>query len=129
VTYGISSRPRASTGNRGITKNEISVRAISRTRSRAGRIYGGKKVLGLARANASKKGRRKWAMRGSNPRPVSTENPPIDQRPGAESGAPDDATATIHNPVPSDLRLVIDRWATLPPAIRAAVLALVKAGA
>jgi len=48
---------------------------------------------------------------------------------GAESGAPGDATATIHNPVPSDLRLVIDRWSTLPPAIRAAVLALVKAGA
>ena len=50
-------------------------------------------------------------------------NTPLSELGGAESGA----QAAPHPPNGSELHALINAWPTLPPAIRAGILAMVKA--
>lgn len=54
----------------------------------------------------------------------------VDAKPGTESGTlgPDSAPQTPPQaPLPADLAHLVKAWPTLPPAIRAGILAMVKA--
>ncbi len=62
--------------------------------------------------------------------PRGTEHPhdspkktPVSEAGGAQSGAPA-AQSTVQDP---DLQQLIDAWPTLPPVVRAGIVAMVKA--
>jgi hypothetical protein len=55
--------------------------------------------------------------------PENTKKKPISQTSGAKSGALSAKSA----PIDTELQNLIDAWATLPEAIRAGILAMVRA--
>lgn len=65
----------------------------------------------------------KWAWADSNNPRVSAEKPQVEGTGGAKCGAlPDDSAP--RKPVDPDLVKVVAAWADLPPAIRAAIVAM-----
>lgn len=71
----------------------------------------------------------KAAQNAAHSDAISTPtHPPAGGTPS--TGATDPTNApNLPNDLPDDLRLVVDAWPHLPPAIRAGVLAMVKAAA
>lgn len=74
---------------------------------------------------------KKWAIQGPNTPPLLAEKPHVAGSGGSNSGnipAPSGGSPDAPTPADPDLSAVVAAWPDLPPAIRAGVLALVKAG-